>query len=113
MFRTVMRSPEGQEFPNLGCYLEVVPNERLVWTNALAAGFRPAAASGATGTQGANCHEIVFTAAVCLARHAKGTRYTAHAMHQDSDACKRHEQMGFQDGWGKALEQLVAVVKTF
>lgn len=35
IFRTVMLSPEGQEFPNLGCYLEVIPNEKLVWTNAL------------------------------------------------------------------------------
>lgn len=30
--RTVMRSPEGQEFPNLGCYLEIVPNQKLVFT---------------------------------------------------------------------------------
>jgi len=40
IFRTVMRSPEGQEYPNLGCYLEVARNERLSWTNALEAGFR-------------------------------------------------------------------------
>jgi len=42
LFRTVMQSPEGQEFPNIGCYLEVVENERLVWTNALLPNFRPA-----------------------------------------------------------------------
>src|SRR5690606_38085537 len=41
VFRTVMRSPEGQEFPNLGCYLEIVPEERLVWTDALLPGYRP------------------------------------------------------------------------
>jgi len=41
MFRTVMRSPEGEDFPNVGCYLEVVPYERLVWTSALAPGYRP------------------------------------------------------------------------
>ena len=34
IFRTVMRSPEGQDHPNMGCYLEVVPNRRLVWTDA-------------------------------------------------------------------------------
>ena len=45
LFRTVMRSPEGQEFPNVGSYLEVVPNRRLVWTNTLAPGFRPARGS--------------------------------------------------------------------
>src|SRR5713226_713595 len=41
IFRTVMRSPEGQTFPNVGCYLEIVENERLIWTNALAPGYRP------------------------------------------------------------------------
>lgn len=35
IFRSVMRSPDGNEFPNIGCYLEVVPNEKLVWTDAL------------------------------------------------------------------------------
>lgn len=41
IFRTTMQSPEGENFPNLGCYLEVIPNERLVWTDALQPGFRP------------------------------------------------------------------------
>src|SRR5216683_7570134 len=30
IFRFVMRSPEGQEFPNVGCYLEIVKNQKLV-----------------------------------------------------------------------------------
>ena len=41
MFRTVMQSPEGEEFPGTGCYLDVVVNRRLVWTSALGPGFRP------------------------------------------------------------------------
>src|ERR1700746_1143485 len=41
IFRTVMRSPEGQEINNIGCFLEIVPNRRLVWTIALGPGFRP------------------------------------------------------------------------
>jgi uncharacterized protein YndB with AHSA1/START domain len=41
VFRTVMRSPDGKEYPNVGCYLEVVPDERLVWTDALLPGYRP------------------------------------------------------------------------
>jgi uncharacterized protein YndB with AHSA1/START domain len=32
-------------------------------------------------------------------------------MHGDEEGCKRHEQMGFHDGWGKALDQLVSVAK--
>jgi uncharacterized protein YndB with AHSA1/START domain len=43
IFATVMQSPEGQAFPNAGCFLEVVPARRLVWTSALAPGYRPAA----------------------------------------------------------------------
>ena len=42
IFRTVMRGPEGQEFTNVGCFLEIVPNRKLVWTVALGPGFRPA-----------------------------------------------------------------------
>lgn len=28
IFSTTMRSPEGQEFPNVGCYRQVVPHAR-------------------------------------------------------------------------------------
>jgi len=108
IFRTVMRSPEGQEFPNVGCYLEVIRNEKLVWTNALAPGFRPSKPQAA---EVGECGVIVFTAVILLEAHANGTKYTALAMHQDESGRKTHEQMGFHDGWGKALDQLVAVVK--
>src|SRR5215213_9931370 len=37
----VMRSPEGQDLPNRGVYLEVVPNERLVFTDAYNAAWVP------------------------------------------------------------------------
>jgi uncharacterized protein YndB with AHSA1/START domain len=99
IFRTVMRSPEGKEFPNVGCYLEVVPNERLIWTDALLPGYRPS-------------ENPFMTAIVTLQSRGKGTLYTAMAIHRDEAARKRHEEMGFRDGWGKALYQLVAHVKT-
>jgi Activator of Hsp90 ATPase homolog 1-like protein len=41
----IERSREGKEFPNIGCDLEIIPNERLVWTDALLAGYRLGAAS--------------------------------------------------------------------
>ena len=105
IFRTVMRSPEGQDFPNTGCYLEVIKNEKLVWTNALAPGFRPANPPAA---EVADCGAIVFTAVISLEAHGKGTKYTALAMHRDEEGRRTHEKMGFHDGWGKALDQLVA-----
>jgi uncharacterized protein YndB with AHSA1/START domain len=104
IFRTVMRSPEGQEFPNVGCYLEVVENERLVWTDALAPGYRPSKTSF--------CGDApLFTAIIRLEPHGQGTKYTALAIHGNEADRRKHEEMGFHDGWGKALDQLVAIVK--
>jgi uncharacterized protein YndB with AHSA1/START domain len=108
VFRTVMRSPEGQDFPNLGCYLEVVENERLVWTTALAPGYRPAASNAVQDP----CGVGFFTAVITLESLGKGTKYTALAMHGDAEGRKNHEKMGFHDGWGKALDQLVALART-
>jgi uncharacterized protein YndB with AHSA1/START domain len=108
IFRTVMCSPEGQEFPNLGCYLEVVESERLVWTNVLLPGYRPMDFSTVDAS---DCAAIPFTAVITLQTQGSGTRYTAMAIHGHEAACKRHEEMGFHDGWGKALEQLVDSIK--
>lgn len=104
LFRTVMRSPEGENYPNLGCYLDVVPNRKLIWTDALETGFRPAPRNVHLGFH--------FTAAILLEPKGKGTTYTAIAMHSDEESRKKHDAMGFQDGWGKALDQLVEHVKT-
>ena len=103
MFRTVMRSPEGQDYPNVGCYLEIIPNQRLIWTVALAPGFRPAALSGGPPA---------FTAVISFAPSGAGTRYTALAMHRDEEGRQTHEAMGFHMGWGKATEQLTTLART-
>ncbi|MDO8287028.1 MAG: SRPBCC family protein [Rhodoferax sp.] len=108
VFRTTMQSPEGLEYPNEGCYLEVIPNEKLVWTNALLAGYRPSKPAATCGSDDA---EFLFTAAVELADHAHGTRYTATVIHADEAGCKQHAAMGFEGGWGTALDQLVAMIK--
>lgn len=108
IFRTVMRSPEGQEFPSAGCYLEIVENERLVWTSALLPGFRPA---NLAATPGHECAELAMTAIIQLESQGDKTKYTAIALHADPESRQRHADMGFQDGWGKALDQLVDVMK--
>ena len=100
-----MRSPEGQDFPNVGCYLDILPGRRLVWTSALRPGFRPATL---TLTPGHECAELLFTAIISIEPKGTGTYYTALAMHPDAASSKRHADMGFHDGWGKALDQLVA-----
>lgn len=108
LFRTVMRSPEGQDFPNEGCYLEIVPNRRLVWTDLMVAGFRPAPRPAC---EEGGCPVFGFTGVIVLEPHGTGTKYTALAMHSNPESRSQHEAMGFQDGWGKALEQLVEVAK--
>ena len=97
--RFVMRSPEGQLYPNLCCFLEVVPNQRLVWTDALLPGYRPAT-------------EPFFTAVVLMESDGKGgTNYRAIAMHRDEDGRKKHEAMGFHQGWGQVFDQMVEHIK--
>lgn len=101
IFRTVMRSPEGTEFANAGCWLEVVDNRKLVWTGALGPGYRPQSQAG----------PFLFTAVILLEPHGAGTKYTAIAIHGDEESAKKHAGMGFHEGWGKALDQLVALAK--
>ncbi len=108
-FHTVMQSPEGAQFPNDGCYLEVIENEKLTWTNALLPGFRPAVLDTTCGDEQA---QFFFTATIALAAHGKGTRYTAIARHADEAGRNQHAAMGFEQGWGAALDQLIAYSKT-
>lgn len=104
-FCTVMQSPEGESFPVAGCYLELIENRKLVWTNAVAPGFRPSkAADLAAG-------DLMLTGVILMEPQGAGTKYTAIAMHADAATCQRHESMGFHQGWGAALDQLVAMVK--
>ncbi|MBX9841772.1 MAG: SRPBCC family protein [Xanthobacteraceae bacterium] len=95
IFRATMLSPEGKEFPNTGCYLEVVRHERLVWTDALLPGFRPS-------------ENPFMTAILTFEDHPDGTKYVARALHKNDADRKKHEDMGFEQGWGTVFEQLVA-----
>jgi uncharacterized protein YndB with AHSA1/START domain len=104
-FNTTMRSPEGQDFPNRGCYLEVVPNRRLVWTNALAAGFRPVPVAAVEGF-------FLFTGIISLTPQGGGTLYQARVLHGTPEDRQKHAAMGFQEGWGKALDQLIEFMKS-
>lgn len=110
IFRTVMRGPEGQEFPNVGCFLEIVPGKRLVWTGALGPGYRPLVfGSDGTNTRGGDS-TFVMTAIVDIEPTASGgTKYTATVLHGDVASREKHEAMGFHHGWSAAFDQLVAM----
>lgn len=99
-FFTKMKSPEGEYYPNSGVYLEIIPNQRLVFTDAYTAGWQPS-------------ENPFFTAIIELEDAGQGkTKYTATARHWTVENCKKHEEMGFKDGWGKVLDQLIEHTKT-
>lgn len=94
-----MRSPEGVDMPNPGMYLEVVPNRKLVFTDAFSEGWYPAGAPFMVV-------ELTFTP------EGDKTRYTARARHWTKEATEQHVAMGFHEGWGVCTDQLVALAKT-
>ncbi|MBL8644629.1 MAG: SRPBCC family protein [Rhodospirillaceae bacterium] len=104
-FRFDMQGPEGQTQSFTACYLEVVPEHRLVWTLALEPGFRPAAKEPLPGVKS-------FTAIISLTPRGSTTVYNATVLHPDETSAKTHDEMGFTDGWGTALTQMVEYVKT-
>jgi uncharacterized protein YndB with AHSA1/START domain len=79
----------------------------LTWTNALLPGFRPVAVAAQTEST----VDFKFSATIQLQSHGTGTRYTAIARHADEESRNQHAAMGFQEGWGKALDQLVEYAK--
>ena len=98
--RIVMQSPEGETYPNLGIYLEVVPNERLVFTDAFTSAWEPSAKPFMTGD-------------IRLEDAGDGrTKYTAIIRHWSAEDRDKHDKMGFHDGWNKAADQLEALAKT-
>ncbi len=108
IFSTVMQSPEGQDFPDAGCYLEIVEHRRLIFTSALGPGFRPKKVPEGS----LECAALFFTAIITIEPHGAGTKYSALVLHSDAASRKRHADMGFHAGWGAALDQLVALMKT-
>ena len=95
----VMRDPDGKEYPNAGVYLEVVPERKLVFTDAYTAGWVPT-------------EKPFMTAIVTFEPEGEGgrqTRYTAIARHWTEETRKQHEAMGFHTGWGICADQLAEV----
>lgn len=104
-FFAQMVDPAGNKLPaEPGCYLEIVPDRKLVWTSALGPGFRPNNPISA---------QWFFTAVLIFEPHGNGgCRYTATAIHTTKEQAAAHDKMGFTQGWGKALDQLVEYVKS-
>ncbi len=93
-------SENGGDFrPHLSaCFLAIDHLERIVFTNALVGGWRPA-------------EHPFMTAIITLRDHPTGTEYLAHVMHKNNADRIRHEEMGFYDGWGTVAEQLATLAE--
>ena len=92
-----MADEAGTEYPNPGQYLEVVPNQKLVFTDAFVGDWKPS-------------EKPYFTGYLTFEDAGEGkTKYTAIARHWTVEDAAAHKKMGFHDGWGQATRQLEAV----
>lgn len=99
-FETRMREGGSEFKPHVeGCFLEAVPEQRLVWTTALSEGWRPIEPW------------LTLTAIITFEREGEGTQYSARVMHKSGADSRKHEEMGFHEGWGTTISQLAAFVE--
>jgi uncharacterized protein YndB with AHSA1/START domain len=87
---------DGQVVPNLGCFLDVVPMERLVWTSMLFPGYRPAVFD-----------DVPITAIMTMESVGTGTRYVFTALHRDESDFEKNKESGWQEGTEIAVDQFV------
>ena len=99
IFSIDIATGDGQAFPNVGCFLEVVPMERLSWTSMLFPGYRPAVFD-----------DIPITAIVTMETAGTGTRYVFTALHRDEADFETNKASGWQQGTEIAVDQFVAHV---
>ncbi len=101
VFSIDIRSGDGQDFPNLGCVVEAIPLERLVWTSMLFPGFRPAVFD-----------DIPITAMITMETSGTGTRYVFTALHRNEADCQGNKESGWKEGTEIALDQFVAHINS-
>lgn len=96
----VMAGPDGSEFENPGLYLEVVPGERLVFTDAFTKAWEPS-------------ERPFMTVVLTMEDEGSGkTRYIARVKHWTAEGREQHEKMGFHEGWGQCTDQLEELAKS-
>ena len=96
IFRIDIAVEKGDVVPNLGCVLDAVPMERLVWTSMLFPGYRPAVFD-----------DVPITAIMTMAPEGSGTRYVFTALHRNEADLAANRESGWLEGTQIALDQLV------
>ena len=99
-FETRMREGDGAFQPHVdACFLEVIPEKRLIFTTLLSEGWQPVEPW------------LALTAIISFDAEGDGTRYASRVLHKNADDAQKHDKMGFQQGWGTAIGQLAAIVE--
>ena len=99
-FVTRMREGGGEFQPHVdGCFLEAVPEKRLVFTTVLTEGWQPAEPW------------LALTAILTFEAQDGGTLYSARVLHKSAEDSAKHDEMGFYEGWGTAIGQLAALTE--
>jgi uncharacterized protein YndB with AHSA1/START domain len=95
-FETRMSEDGGVTFkPHVeGCFLEIVPEERIVFTTSLIENWRPFDPW------------LALTAIITMEDAGPNTSYISRVLHKNSEDSQKHEEMGFREGWGAAIDQL-------
>jgi len=101
IFSIDIAGEDGQDFPNLGCFLDAVPMERLVWTSMLFPGYRPAVFD-----------DVPITAIVTMQAEGNGTRYVFTALHRNEADFESNKTSGWQEGTTIAVDQFVELVQS-
>ena len=100
-FVTRMREQDATDFqPHVdGCFLEAVPEQRLVFTTVLTAGWQPVEPW------------LAITAILTFEPKDGGTLYAARVLHKSPEDSAKHDEMGFYEGWGTAISQLARLIE--
>ncbi|TWG95872.1 uncharacterized protein YndB with AHSA1/START domain [Mesorhizobium sp. J18] len=101
--RIVMRGPNGEVSDGVGVFLEAVPEQRLVFTNAYRSGWIPSAPPSETPLR---------TMIIEMSGEGDRTRYVVRALHWSEEARKQHEDMGFHQGWKQTSHQLQSLARS-
>ena len=102
-FWFTMAGPDGQAMPNEGCFLEVVPERKLVFTDLMTADYAPVEAVNPEFGPS-------FTVVLTFALEGSGTRYRAIARHRSAAEAKMNIDMGFEQGWGMVADNLESLL---
>ncbi len=94
-----MKGPNGEVVENPGQWLEVIPNRKLVFSDAF------------VGDWIAKDGTPFMVATLTFEPEGNKTRYIATVSHWSEADKLQHEKMGFVEGWGIVADQLEALAK--